>query len=164
MLADYLAIPVQSLSTLRAVAPSAVRFFVGPGETLFSGVTVFEGWRRMIIYNDRHDEGRQQSDIAHELAHGLLLHEPAPALDDSGERRWDGEAELEANWLAGAMLISDEAAMRIARLGWSEAQAAAQYGVSPAMVRFRLNVTAAGRRIARAEQESAVAVPARRGR
>jgi Zn-dependent peptidase ImmA (M78 family) len=85
----------------------------------------------------------------HELSHGLLLHPPGVAIDKRGCRDWDQEVELEANWLAGALLISDEAALIIVRRGLTLAQAAEVYGVSEAMVRFRLNVTAAVVRINR---------------
>jgi Zn-dependent peptidase ImmA (M78 family) len=79
----------------------------------------------------------------------LLLHPPAVAIDQRGCRDWDQGLELEANWLAGALLIPDEAALVIARRGLTIAQAAEVYGVSEAMVKFRLNVTAAVVRIHR---------------
>jgi Zn-dependent peptidase ImmA (M78 family) len=41
--------------------------------------------------------------VAHELAHGLLLHEPRHAIVD-GCRDYRQE-EVEANWLAGCLLI-----------------------------------------------------------
>ena len=43
---------------------------------MFSGVTVFRGPRRTIVFNDAHAPGRQANDIGHELSHGLLLHTP----------------------------------------------------------------------------------------
>lgn len=150
-LADHLGIPVLPLSKFGLVAPSAVRFFTGRGESTFSGVTVFDGWKRLIVYNDRHDEGRQQSNIAHELAHGLLFHEPVPVLVD-GERLWDKVAEDEANWLAGALLISEEAALRIARLSMTLEDAAEAYGCSVRMMQFRLNMTGAFKRQSRRQQ------------
>ena len=44
-------------------------------------MTVFDGLRRIIAYNDAHSKARQNSDLSHELSHGLLLHESTPALD-----------------------------------------------------------------------------------
>src|SRR5581483_3803142 len=73
-LAAYLDIPVHPLSSFAAIAPESVRLFSGAEQGTFSAVTVFRGRRREIVHNDSHALGRQHSNIAHELAHGLLLH------------------------------------------------------------------------------------------
>jgi Zn-dependent peptidase ImmA (M78 family) len=101
----------------------------------------------MIVYNDAHSRGRQASDITHELAHALLQHPPAPALDHRGCRHWDPELEEEADWLAGVLLITEDAALAIVRNGLSLEEAAAKYGVSTQMVQFRVNMTGARRRV-----------------
>ena len=62
---------------------------------------------------------------------------------------WDNETEAEADWLSGALLISEEAALLIARRGWSMPQAAVHYGVTPKMVQYRVNVTGAIKRMQR---------------
>jgi len=124
-------------------APEAVRHFCVVDPTRFSAVTVFMGLFRHIVHNDAHAAGRQASDIAHELAHGLLLHPPAPALDAGGCRNWDAELEEEANWLGGALLVPEEAAVLLARRGIPLDVAAEAYGVSEQMMDWRLNVTGA---------------------
>src|SRR5260370_1706656 len=96
----------------------------------FSAVTVFRGFERTILHNESHSPGRQSSNLAHELSHALLLHPPAPALDSLGCRDWDPVLEMEADWLAGALLIPDEAALHIARRGLDEQSAADNFGVS----------------------------------
>ena len=96
--------------------------------------------------------GRQASNLAHELSHALLGHVPTPALDARGCRDWDGAVEAEADWLAGALLIPDEAALLIARRGWSLETAAQHYGVSVPMVRYRLNVCGAHKRAVHAQR------------
>lgn len=153
-LASWLEIPVFGISQLVSVAPDAVTHFHRADSSAFSAVTVFRGSRRTIWHNDSHLAGRQSSNIAHELAHGLLLHPPGPALGDDGAREWDGEAEAEASWLGGALLISDEAAFHIASSGMQLDQAAERYGVSTRLVDFRLNVTAATLRVARSRRLS----------
>jgi Zn-dependent peptidase ImmA (M78 family) len=65
---------------------------------------------------------------------------------------WNGEEEAEAAWLAGALLISDEAAMRIAKAAQPTSLAAEEYGVSEKMVIFRLRVTGARIRVERAQR------------
>lgn len=75
---------------------------------------------------------------------------PTPALDDRGCRTWNQGIEDEAAWLAGCLLISDGAAMAIAKGRWSTAEAQVRFGVSPQMVQFRLNATGAQTRTRRA--------------
>ncbi len=144
-LADHLDVPVCALSGLAADAPRAVAQFQEVDPSEFSAVTVFAGRRRLIVYNDVHARGRQSSN----LAHALLLHPAAPALDTNGRRVWREELEQEADWLAGSLLVSDEAAFALARGRLAVDLAAERYGVSEAMMRFRLNVTGAAKRVAR---------------
>ena len=148
-LAEHLEIPVVPLSTLHNAAPEAARLFLNGGQQMFSGVTVFRGSRRTIVFNDAHAPGRQANDVGHELSHGLLLHTPTAAVDGRGCRVWDRETEDEANWLSGALLVPEEAALHIVRRGWSTREAAARYGVTPKLVQYRLNVTAARKRMRR---------------
>ena len=151
-LAEYLEISVVPLSTLHSAAPEAARLFLNGGQELFSGVTVFRGPRRTIVFNDAHASGRQANDVGHELSHGLLLHTPAAAVDGRGCRVWDRDAEAEANWLSGALLVPEEAALHIVRRGLSTREAAARYGVTPKMIQYRLNVTAARKRVRRMQK------------
>jgi Zn-dependent peptidase ImmA (M78 family) len=146
-LAAALEIQVVPLSSFRLDAPRAHRLFRVIDLKTFSAVTVWNGTERMIVYNDAHSRGRQASDITHELAHALLQHTPAPALDHRGCRYWDPELEKEADWLAGVLLISEDAALTIVRSGWSLEDAASRYGVSTPMIRFRVNMTGARRRV-----------------
>ncbi len=147
-LARHLEIPVHPMSVLRERAASAFHHFSHVSPSVFSAVTVFDGpTKRAIYHNDIHSPERQASNLAHELAHGLLLHPPTPAIDDRGCREWDQTIEDEANWLGGVLLITEQAALLIARKGLSLSKAAAIYRVSEQMVRFRLNVTAAQQRV-----------------
>lgn len=145
-LAQQLDIPVQTLSSMRENAPFAAYHFSQVDSDAFSAVTVFRGRERHIIHNDFHSRGRQASNLAHELAHALLHHPPTPALNKVRSRNWDQTVEDEANLLGGALLVSEEAALMIARKQWSIPQAALHYGVSEDMIRFRLNVTGAQKR------------------
>jgi len=113
----------------------------------FFAVTVFRGYERVIIVNDFHTRDRQASNIAHELAHALLWHEPGTAFDGDGVRERNQQQEEEARWLAGALLISEDAALHIVRQKLSFRDAAERYGASNEMVRFRINVTGARKRV-----------------
>ena len=96
--------------------------------------------------------GRQASNLTHELGHALLLHPPTPALDDRGCRLWNQNIEDEAHWLAGALLLTEDAALCIARNDTSVPAAAEHFGISEQMITYRLNVTGAGTRVARARR------------
>lgn len=146
-LARFLEIPVMPLSHLANDAPEAVRHFHRVESGAFSAVTVFDGPSRLVVYNDAHSRGRRASDLAHELAHALLHHRPGIVLDDHGCRLWNAEQEEEATWLAAALLVSEEAALQIARDRKPIREAADEYTVSEKMLKFRLNVTAASRRV-----------------
>ena len=76
---------------------------------LFSAVPVFIGPSRTIFHNDAHSPARQNSNLAHELAPGLLHHPPTPALDDKGNRNWNLNIEGEAGYLSGALLVTEAA-------------------------------------------------------
>jgi Zn-dependent peptidase ImmA (M78 family) len=119
---------------------------------VFSAVTVFYGHRRTIVHNDGHAPSRQNSNLAHELAHGLLLHPPTPAMDDRGCRDWNQAVEDEASWLAGILLVSEAATIAIANGRWNKMEAAAHFEVSPAMIQYRLNATGAYERVRRAQR------------
>jgi hypothetical protein len=149
-LAEHLAIPVHPLSELRAANPDAADHLLHREPESFSAVTVFRGPLRFIVHNDSHAPSRQNSNICHELSHGLLLHEPAPAVDASGCRDWDQVMEDEAQWLAGALLVPEVVVVVGVKRGRSEQELAHAYGVSVEMIRWRINLTGARRRAARA--------------
>lgn len=97
LVAEHLDIPVLALSSLSAEAPSAVNHFSVRKQGAFSGMTVFDGFSQIVVINDSHSSGRQANDLSHEIAHALLFHQPSPALNDNGNRHWDGVIEEEAS-------------------------------------------------------------------
>jgi Zn-dependent peptidase ImmA (M78 family) len=107
---------------------------------------------QLLTQNDAHSQGRQASDIAHELAHALLEHPPGSAIDPTGCRVWNQDLEEEASWLAAALLISEESALAVAWAGKPIKVAAQEYGVTEQLMKFRLNVTAARERVNRARR------------
>ncbi len=110
----------------------------------FSAVTVPCGRETAIVHNDKHHLYRQRSNICHELAHSFLGHKCTPPLRDDGARSHDGGIEAEANFLAGVLLISNEAANYIVSEGLAS-QAQHIYGVSSAMLTYRLRISGAHR-------------------
>jgi Zn-dependent peptidase ImmA (M78 family) len=118
--------------------------FLGAANSSFSAVTVPCGWQTAIVHNDSHHLHRQGSNICHELAHCFLGHKCTPPLTAKGERIRDGGIEAEANHLAGALLIPNEVAIYIVREGLVP-QARILYGVSGAMLTYRLRISGAHR-------------------
>ncbi|MHB8294317.1 MAG: ImmA/IrrE family metallo-endopeptidase [Acidimicrobiales bacterium] len=149
-LANHLEVPIVRLSDYARDAPFALRYFGEVEVEAFSAGTVFDGPRRTIVHNDSHSPARQASNLTHELSHALLLHAPTPALDHRGCRLWNQNIEDEAQWLTGALLVTEDAALWITRSGMSSAGAASHFGVSEQMINYRLNVTGARTRVARA--------------
>jgi Zn-dependent peptidase ImmA (M78 family) len=127
-----------------------IKYLLTTEREAFSAVTVFLGHQRRIVHNDGHRPTRQNSNLAHELAHALLQHPPTPALDDKGCRAWNEDIEEQAAWLGGALLVPEAAAIAIAKGRWASREEAAKYfGVSTPMLQFRLNTTGAVKRVQR---------------
>lgn len=148
-LAKFLEIPILPLTKFREVEDSGAEYFLHIDTSAFSAVTVFSGPKRVVVHNDAHSKPRQNNNVCHELSHGLLMHEPSPALDDSGLRDWDQVMEDEASFMAGALLVTDQATIVGVRNGQRMAGLALQYGVSTELMRWRINATGAVRRVAR---------------
>ncbi|WP_414831766.1 ImmA/IrrE family metallo-endopeptidase [Afifella sp. YEN Y35] len=149
-LADHLGLPVVSLEEFAIKHPAEVAYLRSSrGQKDFSAVTVCSNRHRLVVFNDGHSPKRQRADIAHELSHGILMHPPSPPFGCDGTRGYDVTQEEEASWLGPALLISEEAALWIARNDYSVPAASELFGVSEALVRMRLNVTGARRRLAR---------------
>lgn len=143
-LAEFLLIPVAPLSSF-SDQPKLVRHFRSKqGQRRFSAMTVFlSSTERVILYNDFHASGRQAADITHECSHALLHHPPRSAFDSGGCRDVDDECEREAGWLGGTLLVPNEAALFVVRRDLSLRDAAAEYGVSVPLMRWRINKSGA---------------------
>lgn len=123
--------------------------FVGHGRSVFSAVTVPCGSRTAIVHNDTHHPNRQNSNICHELAHCLLGHPCGPPLNERRERIRDSGVEAEANYLAGTLLLTNEGALHVLTEGLLPV-AKERYGISGAMLEYRLRVSGARKIFARA--------------
>lgn len=139
-LAEHLAIPVFTMAEAARFAPRTTftHYFSRVDTDSFSAVTLFRGYRRLIIHNENHHPHRQASNLAHELSHTLLEHEPTPVSNARGERFWDSEMEEEATWLGGALLIPRDGAVAMARANHSIAGIAEHYRTSEALCRWRI--------------------------
>lgn len=149
-LSALLDIPVVPLSDFRDQHPNETHYLTEVEQECFSAVTVFHGYRRLIVHNNSHHPRRQASNIAHELSHGILQHPPTEPFSEHGCRNFNKEIEEEANWLGPALLISEEAALHIVKQEIPTTDAMKFYKVSGEVIEMRLNVTGAHRRLNRA--------------
>jgi hypothetical protein len=122
----------------------------------WSAITVANGKHHLIVINKAHAPTRRNSDLAHELAHVILGHEPSMMFASPGSgialRTHNREQEDEANWLAGSLLIPRDALFSIRRRRLTDDEACREYGVSLAMLRFRLNASGVDIQLRRAGQ------------
>jgi Zn-dependent peptidase ImmA (M78 family) len=149
--ATDLGIPVLSLAELeiRGADVRSVFYLRRVESGVFSAATVFNGAFRLIFYNDAHAPTRILTSVSHELAHCILGHEPTPISNGLGQRFWNPEQEEEANWLAGALCVPRDGLLLLFARGRQPEQISLAYGVSPALLRWRLNQTGVVRQIAR---------------
>ncbi|WP_336229346.1 ImmA/IrrE family metallo-endopeptidase [Scytonema sp. PRP1] len=146
-LAEHLAIPIVPLSEFQHKIPDEVRYLTEKDPKSFSAITVFYGTQRIIVHNDAHSPLRQASNVSHELSHGILQHQPDEVFNECGCRNFNQEYEDEANWLAPALLISEEAALHIVKTGMTIDEAVEYYRASKEVINMRINVTGARKRI-----------------
>ena len=119
----------------------------------WSAVTVVTETDSIIIYNPSHSQGRIASDIAHEVAHLILEHEPTKLVlsQDGGlvMRSFNAKQEEEANWLGWCLLLLREALVSSLKSQLSVTEIADSFGVSQTLVKFRMQMTGAQTQIRR---------------
>ena len=148
-LAGYLNVPILGLSDIPDLDPADIRqlLVVDPGS--WSAITVSAGGQEAIITNTTHRGGRPSTDIMHELAHLLLGHEPSTMFfvgeEDIALRGYNKDAEDEANWMAGALLLPRDVLVYIRTSGMGEAEVCKRYNVSSALLRYRTDMTGVNR-------------------
>jgi len=155
-LAELLGVFIVGPDELADLAPEVRQRLLNDHEDNWSAITVGDGQSHMIVVNSSHPKSRTNSNLAHELAHIILGHDPSMMFisPNSGValRTHNEEQEEEANWLAGALLLPREALLAIRRRRLSDDQACQEYGVSPPMLRFRFNVTGVDVQLRRFQQ------------
>ncbi|MDX5595289.1 ImmA/IrrE family metallo-endopeptidase [Pseudovibrio sp. SPO723] len=145
ILAEHLCIPVRELSTHPGLDQDVKDYWRDCEESTFSGLILNDGSYKEIVHNDYHHQRRQNSNIAHELAHVILGHPLSAPIKPSGERAYDKHIEDEAKWLGAALLIPKKAAIYIVLNSISLADVQQEYGVSEELLKYRVQVTDAYR-------------------
>lgn len=150
-LAKHLLIPYEPIENYASEDGCgwAVAHLTEEGRDEFSAAMVYRGTRRRILYNGQNTPARRRSDVAHELSHVLLEHEPGPMRGEGESRTWNPEQEKEAAWMGSVLLVPEHVALRIARHDTPMTGAASSYGVSVALMQWRLRMSGALKRVER---------------
>jgi Zn-dependent peptidase ImmA (M78 family) len=111
----------------------------------WSAVSCSVDGKALIIYNPQHSVGRQNSDLAHELAHIILEHEPSTIVLSHDAlmamRSFDEKQEQEANWLGWCLLLPRAALELAVKASLHTPEIAQRWGVSEQLVEFRRRMT-----------------------
>lgn len=106
----------------------------------------------VIVISPLRTTGRQNSDIAHELAHIMLRHELSEIreLDGTPFRTCRPDEEEEATSFGGTLLLPRPLLVSAVRRKASIQQISEQFDVTLEMARFRYNTTGVGKQADRA--------------
>lgn len=153
-LADYLGIQLLHPEALPGMSASSLQALLVTDADDWSALTLGgEDRRSLIIFNPTHSTARRASDLSHEMSHLLLRHAPSTLMFSPDAtwtlRSFDAGQEDEANWLAGCLLLPRVALLDAIRQGVTDDIAAARFGVSLQMLRYRRGVTGVERQAAR---------------
>ena len=106
--------------------------------------------KKIILHNPFHSEGRQQSDLMHELAHIICGHEHNEILHDKplpfGMRNYNLEQEEEAKCLGSTLQLATPCLLWANKRNMPNDEIAVHFNASIDMVRYRLNMTGIGKR------------------
>ncbi len=145
VLADHLGVVLLDASQIEGLTNADRTQLFETDPYGWSAATLDLGGTTTVIFNPRKSDGRRSSDIAHELAHVMLGHQPATlVLSEDGQvatRTFDQKQEDEANWFAWALLLPREALVFARRSRMLKAHIAAEFGVTESLVEFRLRMT-----------------------
>jgi Zn-dependent peptidase ImmA (M78 family) len=142
--AEHLGVWVLDFNELELSRKSRTRLLHTDSES-WSGLTLREGGKTVIVINPSHSRARQCSTLVHELAHFVLKHVPV-RVDISANgvlllSEYSEESEAEADWLAGAILLPRDALIRCRRQGHSVSEIAHTFGTSETLCEWRLRMT-----------------------
>ena len=144
-LAEHLGVRVWTPNDVPGITKGVLDQLLSHDPDGWSAVSCSTNGRALIIYNPRHSQGRQNSDLAHELAHILLEHEPNRiVLSHDGAmvmRSFDPKQEEEANWLGWCILLPRPALVRALSTRKSVSDIAQEWTVSQQLVEYRIRMT-----------------------
>lgn len=140
-LAKHLEVPIFGIMANECL-PSAIQdYWASHPDDPFSGLIIADGSYREIHHNDANHPRRQNSDLAHELAHIVLGHDTETPIKPNGERAYDRNIEEEAKWLGAALLLPKKATVFMVMNNYERSQIEDEYQVSWQLFQYRVRVT-----------------------
>lgn len=140
-LAKHLEIPVSGISDNDDLGEEVINYWRSNPNPAFSGLIIQNGTRKEIHHNDFHHPRRQNSNIAHELAHIILGHDLTVPFNSDFERDYDLDIENEAKWLGATLLLPKAATVHIVKNQMRQSDIEEIYEVSYGLYKYRLQVT-----------------------
>lgn len=151
-LAKHLGIIVWSPAEIPGMTNPVLKHLTVTDPDSWDAVTIQTEDGTLVILNGAPEIGRQNNSLAHELSHIILEHEPAHVFHTPDGHMMMNEYnqthEEEANCLAATLLIPREALIMTIRQGLNDSAMANYFGVSPAMLRMRRNLTGVDKQLA----------------
>jgi len=150
ILATHLGIEVFYPNQIPGLDTGALHQLVDVDPDSWSAVTLVVGPTTIVILNSAHPLTRQNSSLAHELAHIILSHSPTQAFFGPGGalmmKEYNSSQEAEAECLAGTLLVPRDALLVMLNR-MDEPSLANHFGVSPDLLRMRRNLTGVERQL-----------------
>lgn len=147
-LAEYLGVRLWTPNDVPGMKASDLKKLLNSSWGEWYGMGLQNGNESIVIYNPKQSKRRQAADIAHELAHFLLEHDPAKLVLSEGKsleqiwlRSYDQKQEDEANCLGWTLLVPREGLFRLYKRRMSQKEIADRFGVSEQLIRYRINST-----------------------
>jgi len=147
--AGLLVAPFDQIAPL--LTPETREHLLGDGSGNWSGGAashMLPDGRKLIILNPTHGVTRQQATLMEEISHLFYGHEPTKLAvkrkNRNGEvvaRDYNDEIEEEAYSTGAAALVPYTALARMVSAGKTIREIAKHFGVSPALVEFRIKIS-----------------------
>lgn len=150
-LAEQLNVKILSLEDITYLPESSLEYLSKDKDSEWSAATIEVSGQNFVVINPSHSKARQSSDLMHELAHIIRGHDSGSMnlySDGISMRSYNALQEDEANWFAGALLLTRNALFTINNASDLE-EMLAEYGVSKSLYNWRLNVTGVRRQLMR---------------
>jgi hypothetical protein len=142
-LAIHLKVQIQYPEDVPGIDPDCLNHLLGNGSSEWSGLGLHVREKVIVIINNSHSLGRQESTIMHELAHVICEHPMGEFKALGGGillRDYNKVHEEEADWLGGCLLLPGRALYYAHKDGLSKQEIGEKFSASPEMVQYRMNM------------------------
>ena len=150
-LANYAKLLVVRLEEIEGLSPEVIEELVGRSRDKWSGGAasrVLPDGRKIIILNPTHGKKRHNATLMEEISHVFLGHQPSRLAIEKRDRHgnvvardYNADIEEEAYGTGAAALVPYTGIKKMIAQGKTAAEMARQYGVSTALVEFRIKIS-----------------------